>query len=430
MAAQGSRENLALIERLLAEPYRFEFFQAVRILERAADTGLARELGGSTTENTETTEEIDGVCQKSHSSNPKLFSVSSVNSVVNRPEVRGHAVVGGRARRRPIGYDSMPVQEAVRFRASPTLGFPASEVVNVRNGAAADAGDSTRPSPPPEMVVTFMGLTGPSGTLPLHYTRLLIERIREKDLSLRDFFDLFNHRLISLFFRAWEKYRIPSAYQRARSRTDDESIAPGAARRLEDAFTFCLYCLAGLGTGGLRSRLKVHDESFVHYGGLFADAHRNAISLQRMVADYFDLPAAIDQFRGQWLYLGLDDVSRMADAENPLGQNCRLGIETVLGNRVWDVQSRFRVRLGPLTYVQYCRFTPDGDGLEPICQLVRMFAGPEFDFDIQPVLMASEVPATRIGSVMEVKPRLGWNVWLKSQEAEQDFADAAFGASD
>ena len=113
-----------------------------------------------------------------------------------------------------------------------------------------------------------------------------------------------------------------------------------------------------------------------------------------------------------------------------MGLNNQLGVTAVLGDRVWDVQSRFRMRLGPLTYAQYCRFLPCGDGLEPICHLVRTYVGSEFDFDVQPVLKAGEVPFTRIGSGMEVKPRLGWNMWLKSQEMTSDFADATFSIAE
>jgi type VI secretion system protein ImpH len=374
MASPGGRENSALIERLFSQPYRFDFFQAVRVLERA---GLDAALNG--------------------------------DSPTRQPG-------------QPVGHDARPSGEAVRFRAATALGFPSCAIVDARQPATGNPGLAD--AAPPEMTVAFMGLTGPSGVLPLHYTRMLIERIREKDYSLRDFFDLFNHRMISLFYRAWEKYRFPAGYQRSHLPKRAAHSQPPTS---EDFVTFCLLCLTGLGTRGLRNRMKVEDESIVYYGGYFADAHRPAVSLERMVSDYFGLPAQIEQFRGQWLNLALEDRSRMPDTANPRGLNHQLGVTAVLGDRVWDVQSRFRVRLGPLTYVQYMQFTPAGDGLEPICQLIRTFVGPEFDFDIQPVLLGSQIPDTRIGSVMDVKPRVGWNVWLKSRPYEPDFEAAAFG---
>src|SRR5581483_8630178 len=107
---------------------------------------------------------------------------------------------------------------------------------------------------------------------PPHYTTLLVRRVRAKDFALRDFLDLFHHRTVSLFYRAWEKYRLPFAYERSRA------DGPGA----EDLCTFVLYCLVGLGTGGLRGRLDVNDEAFLYYGGHFAHFPRCAVSLEAM----------------------------------------------------------------------------------------------------------------------------------------------------
>ena len=155
------------------------------------------------------------------------------------------------------------------------------------------------------MVVTFLGLTGPSGVLPRHYTELLLQRIREKDFSLRDFLDLFNHRLISLFYRAWEKYRLPIGYER--SQLDDPDEQP-------DPVTRGLYCLVGLGTAGLRGRLDVDDEAFLYYSGHFAHFPRSASALECLLADYLEMPVRVQQCQGQWLALEPDDQALHARA--------------------------------------------------------------------------------------------------------------------
>jgi type VI secretion system protein ImpH len=144
--------------------------------------------------------------------------------------------------RRPVGREGPPDAEVVRFRALASLSFPASTVYELLR--AADERE------PPAMRVTFLGLTGPSGVLPTHYTDLLLRLAREakgpEKRALADWLDLFNHRLIALFYRAWEKYRFRLAYER------------GEASRAEpDAFTLCLFSLIGLGTPGLRGRLRV-----------------------------------------------------------------------------------------------------------------------------------------------------------------------------
>jgi len=350
-------------QRLAEEPYKFDFFQAVRLLEQ-----IARERS---------------------------------------PDDRSGVRV-------PVGADGPPRRETVRFRALPSHTFPPCEVYSLEFSPESTSDEA--PTTPAEMVVSFMGLTGPSGVLPQHYTQLVIDRIRQKDHSLRDFLDLFNHRAVSLFFRAWEKYRLPATFERA-------AVDPQAD---EDLFTSSLYCLLGLGTSRLRRRLQVSDPAFLYFSGHFSHYPRTVAALECIIADYFELPVVVLQFQGQWLYLSSEDQSRTPWAREPDGRNCQLGWNVVVGQRVWSVENKFRVRLGPLGYEQFCRFTPNGDGLVPLCQLVRSYVGPEFDFDVQPVLKAEETPWCRAGGDESAASRLGWNTWLRSRPMPKDADEAVF----
>jgi type VI secretion system protein ImpH len=253
------------------------------------------------------------------------------------------------------------------------------------------------------MIVTFLGLTGPSGALPRHYSELLLQRIREKDFSLRDFLDLFNHRLTSLFYRSWEKYNWPVAYERAK--LDGPAGEPDLATR-------GVYGFVGLGTPHLLGRLEVDDEAFLHYSGHFSHYPRSAIALECVLADYFEIPAAVLQFQGQWLVLEPDDLALMPSRSQPNGQNNQLGADLVVGERVWDLQSKFRIRLGPLTWRQFRSLMPNGSALRPLCQMTRFYAGITLDFDVQPVLKPEEVVASRLSPDPDHGPYLGWNTWL------------------
>ncbi len=363
MAPTSGRNRTSLSEQLHQEAYRFDFFQAVRLLQREAAEQSLREPG---------------------------------------------------RRSSPVGGDDLPEQEAVRFRALPSHTFSAGSIQQICDPQGPSSGGD--PVGPPEMFVAFMGLTGPNGVLPRHYTTLLIERLREKDSALRDFLDLFNHRIISLFYRAWEKYRFPIAYERSQIEGKDQ----------EDLFTRCLYCLLGFGTGGLRGRMEFDDEAFLYYAGHFSHYPRSAVALESMLADYFEMPVEVRQFIGEWLYLGRDEQSAMPGPDWPEGRNSQLGYAVVVGERVWDVESKFRVRLGPLGYRDFCRFVPSGDALLPLCQLVRTYVGPQFDFDVQPVLRADEVPWCSLGGDGPDAARLGWNTWIRSGAFDHDVSDAVF----
>jgi type VI secretion system protein ImpH len=362
MAATSGRDDTDLNERILKEGFRFDFFQVVRLLERLGE------------------EERDS---------------------------------DGRPLRFGVGQDHAPRQEVVRFRAYQSHAFPAGEIAEIRPPAET----SGEYQSPPEMTMAAIGLTGPGGVLPRHYTSLLIARIRNKDFALRDFLDLFNHRTISLFYRAWEKYRFAFCYERTMRSGDSGD---------EDLFTHLLYCLVGMGTEGLRDRLGFDDEAFLYYAGHFAHQPRSAVSLERIVGDYFELPSRVRQFQGQWLYLDPLDLSVMPDASRPDGRNNRLGSNLVIGARVWNVTSKFRVRLGPLSYAQFRRFIPSGDALGPVSQLVRQYVGGEFDFDVQPVLRGKEVPWCRLGGDPADAARLGWNTWVRSGPFDRDVDDAVF----
>jgi type VI secretion system protein ImpH len=358
MAAEDGRAGTGLSRELFQAPYRFDFYQAVRLFERWQ---------------------------------------------------RERAEADPRGQRGSVSQDQLP-REAVRFRALPSLSFPTGEISQVRESPDG-------PEAPPEMVVTFLGLVGPSGVLPRHYTELLLQRIRAKDFALRDFLDLFHHRLIALFYRAWEKYRLPFAYER--SKADEKSRAP-------DLATQALMALVGLGTDGLRGRLRVDDQVLLFYSGHYAHFPRSASALERLLGEYFAIPIAVQQLQGQWLYLERDDRVQIPGPGLLAGRNNELGVNLVVGERVWDVQCKFRLRIGPLDYPQFRSFMPNGDALEPLCQLTRTFVGPELDFDVQPVLRPEQVPECRLIPAGSDGAYLGWNTWLRSQPFTHEVDDAAF----
>ena len=329
MAAQSRQENLdvvsltrpafaEIVRRMRAEPFSFEFFQAVWLLERSQPEGAR------------------------------------------------------------VGYFSDPSREAVRFGAYPSLAFPASEIQAIDWTAR-----------PPMMLVNFMGLTGPSGVLPHVYTELIEERDRLQDRSLREFLDIFNHRLISLFYRAWARHRF--------------MVEP-------NPFQICLRSLIGLGTPGLQDRQTVLDDSLVYYAGLFALQPRSATALERVLEDYFHVPVEVVQFVGAWYPLGPDSTCWLE--ERGTGSE-ELGLGVVVGDAVWDQQSRARIRLGPLALDEYREFLPGCSGYRRLRDLTRFFSRGEIDFDVQLILKQADVPDWQIEEESPVQ--LGWTTWMKTQ---------------
>lgn len=339
MAAESRTPNLAVVPdpveaHLRREPYCFEFFQAVQLLER---------LSPGTS---------------------------------------------------PVGHFVPPHTESVRFSVHPTLAFPASEIQSL----------TYRDDQAPLMLVNFMGLVGPLGVLPIQYTEFIQRRAAEGDTSARDFLDLFHHRIISLFYRAWQKYHFQTTH----------------ARGEHDRLQLYLQNLVGLGHDELLNRQVVPDEALLFHAGLLTQQPRSAVGCERFLEDYFGVPVRIDQFVGAWYRLEPDAQTSFGD-DSAISDI--LGGGAVVGDEVWDPQAGLRVVLGPLTLAQYREFLPVGSAYQPLKTLVRFYAGDEFDFELQLILKRDEVPSCELGAAPDQAPLLGWVSWSKLNPLSRDPAE-------
>jgi type VI secretion system protein ImpH len=296
-----------------------------------------------------------------------------------------------RANSQPVGGFSSPEDEAVHFQVNQRLGFPASEI----QGLEVD-GDAR-----PEMTVNFMGLTGPLGVLPYVYSELILERARVKDHSLAAFLDIFNHRAISLFYRAWQRSNFAVTYSTAG----------------RDLFTQYLLDLAGLGTAGLRDRQDIDDEAFMHYLSLVASQLRSAVALEQVITDYFEVSVEVQQFTGGWY--GLDQATQCAMKEEESASH-QVGSGAVVGDAVWDRQSRVRIRLGPMGIERYCDFLPGGGAHKALRAITRFFSNQCLEFEVQLVLDRNHVPNVALDLDASNPARLGWVSWAKTEPMEFD----------
>jgi type VI secretion system protein ImpH len=294
--------------------------------------------------------------------------------------------------RTPVGGFADPKAETVRFGVNPSIAFPPSEIETLEMEEDA----------PARMSVNFLGLTGPSGVLPYEYTELVAERVRARDTTLRDFLDIFHHRVISLFYRAWRKYRFVVALE----------AGEGA-----DALTSHLLDLIGLGLGGYRNRLPVPDASLAFYTGLLALQPRSATALEQLIEDFFHVPAQVEEFVGGWYRLPQGDWCDVGEESGPQTQ---LGLGAVVGDEIWDPQARVRIRLGPLSREDFDRFLPNGGAHQPLRALTRFFSHEQFDFELQLVLAKDDVPGFVLGGDDGLVGQLGWSTWIRTRPVRHD----------
>jgi type VI secretion system protein ImpH len=299
-----------------------------------------------------------------------------------------------------VGYDDDPKRESVRFRADVRFAFPAADVVSVE-----PPGD---PGGPPRLTVSFLGVATPAcfGSLPTPYAQEILEQARDKSTVLRDFLDAFNHRLISLYYRAFEKYSLPVSYE-----TGDH-----------DYFERALRGVLGLAAPALHERLRLSDRALFSRAGLLAMAPVPAPVLEQLVESYFEVAAHVEQFLGAWYPLDPADETRLGRA------NSSLGVDVNVGANVRLVQYRFRLQLGPLRFAEYEELLPSGRAFESLFDLVRLATGSEQTFEVQLVLAAEEVPPLELAASPARPCRLGWSSWLTQPGRTQDADDARFAS--
>jgi type VI secretion system protein ImpH len=289
-----------------------------------------------------------------------------------------------------IGAALRPVDEPIRLAQEPSLSFAPATLSSFRPPDASSAYG--------RMEVRFFGLLGPNGPLPLHLTEYARERqMHSGDRTFARFLDVFHHRFLSMFYRAWAQAQPTVSLDRPHA----------------DRFAGYAGSLVGLGMPGVLKRDAVPDHAKLFYAGVLSRHVRNADGLSALLSGFFRIPVRIEQFVGHWLTLPVHDRTRLGAKAGSLDGGA------MLGSRVWDRQHKFRIWIGPLALAQYESFLPGGSALAKVVAWVRHYVNFELDWDLALVLLRAEVPQTRLGAY----GRLGWTTWLGRRERGERDAD-------
>ena len=297
----------------------------------------------------------------------------------------------------PPGGGGPPSREALRFRAAASLAFAPSDVASVEE-------IEERPDPwePPRrlhrITVNFLGLYGPASPMPNHLTEEILQGGSEAD-AVRDFLDLFNHRLISFVYRSWERVR---PYLRSEPERPDD-------------WTRRFLGFLGLGTEGAADALPLSPRRLLHSAGLFATQSRSAAGLEALLRDLLPgVPVAVESC--------VPRIVRMpGDARVSLGRRGRLGEDARIGETLRDGAGAFRVVLGPLTRDTYRDLLPDRETFPLLAAVVRFLAPDALIFSFRLRLPAAETVPLRLDPTADLP--LGRMSWLGSPQAGIEHLD-------
>lgn len=292
-----------------------------------------------------------------------------------------------------LGRAPRPIDEPLRLGQEPSMAFAPSNVSGV--DMASDG--------PPRISIYGFGLFGPNGPLPLHLTEYARERLRHhNDNTLSAFADLFHHRLILLFYRAWADAQSVNSLDR-----------PDGHR-----FVDYVASLMSMGQPGLKKRDRIADHARTHMAGHLVRQTRNPEGLIQIMRLYFDVPVRVVEFVSDWVMIDDSQISRLG----LYGRNHRLGSGATIGLAVRDAQSKFRLELGPLSQQQFREFLPGSRRLRQVVDWVRQYIGIEFAWELRLVLRKEEARGMQLGSPQG----LGWGSWLGQRLTDTDAGDMLF----
>ncbi|MDO4640971.1 MAG: type VI secretion system baseplate subunit TssG [Neisseria sp.] len=282
-------------------------------------------------------------------------------------------MTGGRL----LGKAVNPKQEKIRVRQEPSLIFSPRNIqsVNLTPGYV-------------EISINGFGLFGPSGPLPLHITEYAYERQHQHgDATWTGFANIFQHRLAVLFYRAW---------------ANAQSIV-SLDKNAEDRFGKYIACLNGLDSPPVSNHNLVHEFSRRYFAGLLMKQSRSAANLQQLLTRYFKVQVVIQTNVGYWVSVSDEEKTQVGSE-----QGFTLGEGLLLGDKLYDAQSKFRIIVGPLTLEAYRSFYKKGFNTARLREWVRLFLADEYEWDVKPVLMRQEVPPLELGN----DTQLGLSTWL------------------
>jgi type VI secretion system protein ImpH len=283
-----------------------------------------------------------------------------------------------------IGDSAARREEYVLLGQDPYMEFPASNLGRFERAADGKF----------RVVAKFLGLLGPQGALPLATTEEAYNWNLARDDSFPRFLDIFNHRFLQLFFRAWADARPVAQHDRPEA----------------DRFVTYVGAHVGLGSALYRGLDSVPDEAKLAFAGLLAPQAKSASRLRSFLSGVFDADVEVDEFVGARLVFEEADRTRLGR------NNSALSRDLLVGASVFSVQDKFRIRIFVKTMAEYVSYLPNGTRCGPLADLVFFYVGDQFEWEVELAIPAGETAPLRLSRFGQ----LGWTSWMSPNWSEQD----------
>lgn len=333
MSAAQRFPKISVIDTLFSEPAAFEFFQAVRLLQRHLIN----------TKNIEAEQALNNFIQF-NSTLSLAFQKSELESLVSN-HVDGHYI----------------------------------------------------------LVPSMIGLTGSLGALPLVYTQKIKTNTWAKKNGSTAFLDLFNNRLINLFYKASIKYNLPLL----------------AELKQDKHYLECIHALIGF----RKSQTSLNDtlvaQVIAEFGGILQGQMLNVESIQQLLSSVLKQSIIIHQFIPEWFEIPNEHRSYLNSA------TLQLGVNSFCGERVKQIDSKIQLEIGPLDYNSYLKFLPNGDFNLALQGMLKQIISPTTQIELILVIDKDEVKPIKL-NIDNSSTRLGGGAFLLSRPLQSHQAQTRF----
>lgn len=273
-------------------------------------------------------------------------------------------------------------KDLLRYKVNPELSFPPSDIKSIEITENSNGKIQT------SLMLNIMGLHGAGSPLPAYFTEHVAKHQDETD-ALRDFFDIFNHRLISLLLESNQKYRYYKRY------------SAGAVDKVSS------YFFSFMGQGNLAQRISshIHWPRLMPFIGLLSFNGESAETMERVLQHYFDFShIQVCPCIRRWVAIAEDQQILLGTHNNIVGENL------VLGSRITDINGKFRISISELSWEEFYEYLPVGKHFATLHTLIKFILKSRLTFDIGLNLKPKEIQAWKIGT--ENTFHLGWSTWI------------------
>ena len=297
-----------------------------------------------------------------------------------------------------VGHGGRPEKEIIRFRPDASLAFPDSDIVSIEELPTSSGGKRYR------ITISFLGLYGSSSPMPTYFTEDILWE-EGYATRVRDFLDIFHHRLISLFYRTWSKYRYYIQFRKGGSDPLSKRLIWFIGQLNEETHP-------EEGKEGRKEKI-ISPVRFLKYAGAMTQQPRSASLLEGILTDYLEgIPVKIKQCIERRAVISKRQRNALAE------KNCTLGNNFTMGATLPDRSGKFRIVIGPIKYDKLGGFLPGNHDYRSVSEILDAYLVDGLDYDMEVKIQAQNIPGVKLSE--SDASGLGRNTWLSTPLSETE----------